>query len=57
MECRLFLFYFFTRFTSTMALVGKELNGGDKICSAIVSLHSKVNHIELWTLSAAGPSG
>ena len=39
----------------TMALRGKELDEGNEICGAIVSLHSKVDHIQLWMCSVAGP--
>ncbi|KAG6821117.1 hypothetical protein H0H93_006456 [Arthromyces matolae] len=33
----------------TMALVGEELEEGDDICGAVVSLRSKVDRIQLWT--------
>ncbi|KAI9459382.1 eukaryotic translation initiation factor 4E class II [Russula earlei] len=33
----------------TMALVGEELDEGDEICGAVVSLRSKVDRIQLWT--------
>jgi len=39
----------------TMALGGKELDEGNEICGAIVSLRSKVDHIQLWMCSVAGP--
>jgi translation initiation factor 4E len=29
-------------------LRGEELNNRDKICSAVISLRSKVKHIQLW---------
>jgi len=32
-----------------MALVGEELEGGDDICGAVVSLRTKVDRIQLWT--------
>ncbi|KDR76523.1 hypothetical protein GALMADRAFT_67384 [Galerina marginata CBS 339.88] len=32
-----------------MALVGEELEEGDEICGAVVSLRSKVDRIQLWT--------
>ncbi|TFY73756.1 hypothetical protein EWM64_g10256 [Hericium alpestre] len=32
----------------TMALVGEELDEGDEICGAVVSLRSKVDRIQLW---------
>ncbi|KAF5334800.1 hypothetical protein D9611_012926 [Ephemerocybe angulata] len=35
----------------TMALVGEELEDGDEICGAVVSLRSKVDRIQLWTRS------
>ncbi|KAI0302804.1 translation initiation factor eIF 4e-like domain-containing protein [Multifurca ochricompacta] len=35
----------------TMALVGEELDEGDEICGAVVSLRSKVDRIQLWTRS------
>lgn len=31
-----------------MALVGEELDEGDEICGAVVSLRSKVDRIQLW---------
>jgi translation initiation factor 4E len=31
------------------ALVGEELEEGDEICGAVVSLRSKVDRIQLWT--------
>ncbi|KAF8886818.1 translation initiation factor eIF 4e-like domain-containing protein [Infundibulicybe gibba] len=34
-----------------MALVGEELEEGDEICGAVVSLRSKVDRIQLWTRS------
>ena len=34
-----------------MALVGQELEEGDEICGAVVSLRSKVDRIQLWTRS------
>jgi len=34
-----------------MALVGEELEDGDEICGAVVSLRSKVDRIQLWTRS------
>jgi len=34
-----------------MALVGEELDEGDEICGAVVSLRSKVDRIQLWTRS------
>jgi translation initiation factor 4E len=34
-----------------MALVGEELEEGDDICGAVVSLRSKVDRIQLWTRS------
>jgi len=33
------------------ALVGEELEEGDEICGAVVSLRSKVDRIQLWTRS------
>jgi translation initiation factor 4E len=35
----------------TMALVGEELEDGDEICGAVVSLRTKVDRIQLWTRS------
>lgn len=35
----------------TMALVGEELEDGDEICGAVVSLRSKVDRIQVWTRS------
>jgi translation initiation factor 4E len=35
----------------TMALVGEELEEGDEICGAVVSLRSKVDRIQVWTRS------
>ena len=35
----------------TMALVGEELDEGDEICGAVVSLCSEVDCIQLWTRS------
>ncbi len=32
-----------------MALVGEDLDEGDEICGAVVSLRSKVDRIQLWT--------
>lgn len=32
-----------------MALVGEELEDGDDICGAVVSLRSKVDRIQVWT--------
>ena len=32
-----------------MALVGEELEEGDEICGAVVSLRSKVDRIQVWT--------
>ncbi|EIN08991.1 translation initiation factor eIF4e [Punctularia strigosozonata HHB-11173 SS5] len=32
-----------------MALVGEELDEGDEICGAVVSLRSKVDRIQVWT--------
>jgi translation initiation factor 4E len=34
-----------------MALVGEELEEGDDICGAVVSLRAKVDRIQLWTRS------
>ncbi|KAF5351123.1 hypothetical protein D9756_008202 [Leucocoprinus leucothites] len=34
-----------------MALVGEELDEGDEICGAVVSLRTKVDRIQLWTRS------
>ena len=34
-----------------MALVGEELEDGDEICGAVVSLRTKVDRIQLWTSS------
>ncbi|KAJ3573414.1 hypothetical protein NP233_g2451 [Leucocoprinus birnbaumii] len=34
-----------------MALVGEELDDGDEICGAVVSLRTKVDRIQLWTRS------
>ncbi|KXN84467.1 Eukaryotic translation initiation factor 4E type 2 [Leucoagaricus sp. SymC.cos] len=34
-----------------MALVGQELEDGDEICGAVVSLRTKVDRIQLWTRS------
>jgi len=34
-----------------MALVGEELDEGDEICGAVVSLRSKVDRIQLWIRS------
>ncbi|TFK70121.1 translation initiation factor eIF4e [Pluteus cervinus] len=34
-----------------MALVGEDLEEGDEICGAVVSLRSKVDRIQLWTRS------
>lgn len=31
-----------------MALVGEEIEDGDEICGAVVSLRSKVDRIQLW---------
>ncbi|KAG6901427.1 hypothetical protein C0995_012102, partial [Termitomyces sp. Mi166 len=35
----------------TMALVGEELEDGDEICGAVVSLRSKVDRVQVWTRS------
>ncbi len=35
----------------TMALVGEELDEGDEISGAVVSLRSKVDRIQLWIRS------
>ena len=35
----------------TMAMVGEELDEGDEICGAVVSLRSKVDRIQLWIRS------
>ncbi|KAG6897307.1 hypothetical protein C0992_002609 [Termitomyces sp. T32_za158] len=35
----------------TMALIGEELEDGDEICGAVVSLRSKVDRIQVWTRS------
>ena len=35
----------------SMALVGEELDEGDEICGAVVSLRSKVDRIQVWTRS------
>ena len=35
----------------TMALVGEELEEGDEICGAVVSLRTKVDRIQVWTRS------
>ena len=32
----------------TMALVGEELDEGDEICGAVVSLKNKIDRIQLW---------
>jgi len=32
-----------------MALVGEDLDDGDEICGAVVSLRSKVDRIQVWT--------
>jgi len=32
-----------------MALVGEDLDEGDEICGAVVSLRTKVDRIQLWT--------
>ena len=34
-----------------MTLVGEDLDEGDEICGAVVSLRSKVDRIQLWTRS------
>lgn len=34
-----------------MALIGEELEDGDEICGAVVSLRTKVDRIQLWTRS------
>ncbi|CAL1708498.1 unnamed protein product [Somion occarium] len=34
-----------------MALIGEDLDEGDEICGAVVSLRSKVDRIQLWTRS------
>jgi translation initiation factor 4E len=34
-----------------MALVGEELEDGDEICGAVVSLRTKVDRIQVWTRS------
>lgn len=34
-----------------MALVGEELEDGDEICGAVVSLRARVDRIQLWTRS------
>src|SRR5262245_27181496 len=34
-----------------MALVGEELEEGDEICGAVVSLRAKVDRIQVWTRS------
>lgn len=34
-----------------MALVGEELEDGDEICGAVVSLRTRVDRIQLWTRS------
>jgi translation initiation factor 4E len=34
-----------------MALVGEDMDEGDEICGAVVSLRSKVDRIQLWTRS------
>jgi translation initiation factor 4E len=34
-----------------MALIGEELEEGDEICGAVVSLRTKVDRIQLWTRS------
>lgn len=34
-----------------MALIGEELEDGDEICGAVVSLRSKVDRIQVWTRS------
>ncbi|KAJ3504298.1 hypothetical protein NLJ89_g8003 [Agrocybe chaxingu] len=34
-----------------MALVGEELEEGDELCGAVVSLRSKVDRIQVWTRS------
>jgi len=34
-----------------MALVGEELEDGDEICGAVVSLRSKVDRLQVWTRS------
>lgn len=34
-----------------MALVGEDLDEGDEICGAVVSLRSKVDRIQVWTRS------
>ncbi|KAH8101976.1 translation initiation factor eIF 4e-like domain-containing protein [Cristinia sonorae] len=34
-----------------MALIGEDLDDGDEICGAVVSLRSKVDRIQLWTRS------
>ncbi|KAI0062777.1 translation initiation factor eIF4e [Artomyces pyxidatus] len=39
----------------TMALVGEDLDEGDEICGAVVSLRSKVDRIQLWTRSKDDP--
>ena len=31
-----------------MALVGEELDEGDEICGAVVSLKNKIDRIQLW---------
>ena len=34
-----------------MALVGEELDEGDELCGAVISLRSEVDRIQLWTHS------
>lgn len=36
-------------FYLAMALIGEDLDEGDEVCGAVVSLRSKVDRIQLWT--------
>ncbi|EAU82831.1 eukaryotic translation initiation factor 4E-1A [Coprinopsis cinerea okayama7 len=38
-------------YSIAMALIGEELEEGDEICGAVVSLRTKVDRIQLWTRS------
>lgn len=38
-------------YSLAMALIGEELEDGDEICGAVVSLRTKVDRIQLWTRS------
>ena len=40
-----------------MALVGEELDESDEICGTVVSLRSRIDHIQLWTRSKYNVEG